>query len=252
VKILDGNCLAGTEHRIKELRASAAAPLPGKTLAVLDPQLGLITAVFPCADGHAQERALLEPVLESVQAGEVWIEDRNFCTLGWLCGVARRRAFVLVRAHQGLPWQATKDAAGALRYVGRVETGAVYEQTVEIEVKDEQDQAVLGAVLKLRRIVMPLDKPTRDGDTEIALLSNLPDHVAALTLTRVYLKRWNMETAFQVLTETLACEQSRLGYPKAALLAFCVTLVAYNVLAVVKAALRAVYGCDKVETEVSV
>ena len=40
---------------------------------------------------------------------------------------------------------------------------------------------------------------------------------------------------FQVLTETLECEHPRLGYPKAALFAFCVTLVAYNVLAVLKA-----------------
>jgi hypothetical protein len=50
-----------------------------------------------------------------------------------------------------------------------------------------------------------------------------------------------------VLTGVLECEQPRLGYPNAALLWFCVTLVAYNVLAVVKAALRAAHGCDKVE-----
>src|SRR5258708_4196797 len=67
VKILDGNCIAGTDHRIKELRDVAAAPLPGKTLNVFDPQLGLITDVFPCEDGHAQQRAMLWPVLDSVQ-----------------------------------------------------------------------------------------------------------------------------------------------------------------------------------------
>jgi len=109
-----------------------------------------------------------------------------------------------------------------------------------------------GAVLRLRRVVLKLDQPTRDGDTEVALLSNLWDEgVDALTLARLYLKRWTIETAFQVLTETLDCEQPRLGYPKAALFAFCVTLVCYNVLAVVKAALRAAHGCAKVEQEVS-
>src|SRR6185503_13482145 len=105
VKILDGNCLAATEHRIKELRDLAAGPLPGKTLLVFDPQLGLVADVFPCEDGHAQERALLGPVLDSVQQDELWIEDRNFCTLGWLFGVVKRRkAHVLVREHKGLPW----------------------------------------------------------------------------------------------------------------------------------------------------
>ncbi len=42
-----------------------------------------------------------------------------------------------------------------------------------------------------------------------------------------------------------------LGYPKAALVGFCVALVAYNVLAVVKAALRSVHGEDTVANEVS-
>jgi IS4 transposase len=241
VKVLDGNCLAGTDHRLKELRGNAAAALPGKSLVVLDPALGLVVDVFPCEDGHTQERALLPAVLETVQAGELWIEDRNFCTLGFLFGVARRQAFFLVREHQNLPWR----AVDALRRVGRTETGEVWEQTVSAE--DET-----GAVLRLRRVVLKLDKPTRDGDTEVALLSNLWDEgVDALTLARLYLKRWTIETAFQVLTETLDCEQPRLGYPKAALFAFCVTLVCYNVLAVVKAALRAAHGCAKVEQEVS-
>jgi IS4 transposase len=243
VKILDGNCLAGTEHRIKELRGIAAAPLPGKTLVVLDPQLGLVSDVFPCEDGHAQERALLGPVLGSVQEGELWIEDRNFCTLGWLFGVVRRRkAHVLVREHKGLPWTAVDEQ----RYVGRVETGEVFEQAVEVTAED-------GAVLRLRRILIKLDKPTRDGDTEVALLTDLTvAQAGALTLARLYLERWQIEAVFQVLTETLQCEHPRLGYPKAALFAFCVTAVAYNVLAVIKAALRVTHGTDKVENEVSV
>ena len=41
------------------------------------------------------------------------------------------------------------------------------------------------------------------------------------------------------------------GYPKAALFGFCVALVAYNVLAVVKAALRSVHGEEKIANEVS-
>src|SRR4051812_21918688 len=36
IKILDGNHLAGTEHRLKELRAIGAGALPGKAPVVLD------------------------------------------------------------------------------------------------------------------------------------------------------------------------------------------------------------------------
>jgi hypothetical protein len=52
-KILDGNHLAATEHRIKETRTANSAPLPGKALFVLEPELRLMTDVFPCEDGHS-------------------------------------------------------------------------------------------------------------------------------------------------------------------------------------------------------
>jgi hypothetical protein len=42
-----------------------------------------------------------------------------------------------------------------------------------------------------------------------------------------------------------------LGYPKAALFGFCLSLVAYNLLAVVLAALRSVHGEERVDEEVS-
>lgn len=239
VKILDGNALAGTDHRIEELRQTTAAALPGKSLVVLDPALGLAIDVIPCEDGHAQERSLFAEVLQTVEAKDLWIEDRNFCTLGFIFGVAQRGGFVLVREHKGLPWQAISE----LQYMGRTATGRVYEQQVQIGDED-------GRTLKLRRIVIRLDEPTRDGETEVALLTNVRG-VGALKLARLYLERWSIEGLFNVLTTALLCEQKGLGYPKAALFGFCVTLLAYNVLASVKAALRSVHGSAKVEEEVS-
>jgi hypothetical protein len=43
----------------------------------------VITALFPEADAYTQERARLARVLATVQAGELWIADRNFSTKGW-------------------------------------------------------------------------------------------------------------------------------------------------------------------------
>src|SRR3990167_5923625 len=62
IKLLDGNCIEASEHRIKELRGISSGALPGKSLVVLDPVLRIITDVFPCEDGHTQERALLGEV----------------------------------------------------------------------------------------------------------------------------------------------------------------------------------------------
>jgi hypothetical protein len=53
------------------------------------------------------------------------------------------------------------------------------------------------------------------------------------------------------LEATLDGEINTLGYPKAALFAFCVALVSYNVLSTVKAALRSVHGDEVVERDIS-
>ena len=60
-----------------------------------------------------------------------------------------------------------------------------------------------------------------------------------------------METAFQHLEAYFHSEINTLGYPKAALFGFCLALVAYNMLAVVMAALRSVHGAETVDQELS-
>src|SRR5512132_1842857 len=106
VRILDGNHLAGTEHRLKELRTIGAGALPGQALVVLDPRLMLVTHVVLSEDGHAQERSLLDQVLGLVRARVLWIDDRNFCTTNFLCGIAGREASFVVRQHAAtLHWE---------------------------------------------------------------------------------------------------------------------------------------------------
>lgn len=240
-QILDGNHLAATEHRLAETRGNSAAPLPGLALVVLDPALMMVTDVFPCEDGHTQERALLGDVLTTVRERDLWIADRNFCVHDFLLGIAAKFGCFIIREHKGLSWQ----PAGKLRSCGRIEGARVREQRVSI-VGDH------GQKVYLRRVLLKLDKPTRDGETELALLSNLPKDAAdARTIGTAYRKRWTIETAFQELTEALCCEVDTLCYPRAALFVFCVALVAYNVLGIVKGALRAAHGAETIDQEVS-
>lgn len=150
VKILDGNHLAATERRLQVLRSFNSAPLPGHALVVLDPALMLAIDVFACEDGHAQERTLLSRVLATVVSGDLWIADRNFCTLGFLFGLHWRGAAFVIRQHGLLPWQALND----LVFVGESETGAVFEQSVQLIFNDTLK-------VRLRRIVVKLNQPTR-------------------------------------------------------------------------------------------
>ena len=75
--------------------------------------------------------------------------------------------------------------------------------------------------------------------------------MTAQTVARLYLKRWRIETAFQHLEQDLNTEIKTLGYPRAALFGFCIGVVAYNILAVLKAALRQVHGAVAIDTQLS-
>ena len=208
---------------------------------MLDPQQKLATDVFPCEDGHAQERSLLDMVLETVKARDLWIADRNFCTNGFLCGLARRQACFIIRLHQGLAY----EECGPWRQIGPTSTGYAFERKVRI--RDQE-----GKWLTLRLIRLNLSTPTRDKDDELYLLTNLPESKAnALVVAELYRDRWQLETAFLHLTKSLNCEINTLGYPKAALFGFCLALVAYNVLAVTRAALRSTWGAQAGDEQVS-
>lgn len=240
-KILDGNHLSATEHRIEELRTTWAAPLPGKILVVLDQELMLANDVFLCEDGHASERSLLDDVLSSVGRDELWIADRNFCTIDFMIGIASRLSRFVLRQHGSLKG----ELIGRRQAKGKTDTGTVYEQKLRITGTD-------GKTITLRRITVQLKKATRDGDMEIHLLTNLPiQEASAAKVAKLYAKRWTIETMFQELTETLTCEVNTLGYPKAALFGFCLALVAYHAVSVIKAALRAVHGQETVEKGIS-
>ena len=84
------------------------------------------------------------------------------------------------------------------------------------------------------------------------ILTNVPLRKAsAKRVARLYRKRWTLETAFQHLEAYFQSEINTLGYPKAALFGFCLALVAYNMLAVVLAALRSVHGTEIIDQELS-
>ena len=244
VRVLDGHHLAGTDHRILELRRHRAAALPGQALVFYDPRWDLITDVLPCEDGHAQERSLTEEIIRAVLAGDCIIADRNFCTTKILFGIARQHAVFIIRQHKSnVVWK----AQGKRYLVGNDERGrAIYEQAVLLNNEES------GETLTARRITIQLDKPTKDGDWEIHILTTVPVKKAdGVKIASLYGDRWTVETAFQHLTEDLRCEIDTLGYPKAALFGFCLAVVAYNIVSVVKAALIAAQGREFVQEQLS-
>lgn len=235
VRIVDGNHIGGTEHRLKVLREESAGALPGQAIAVLDPQRELVVDVFPLEDAHAQERSMFPLILETVKAGQAWIADRNFCTKDFLTGISERGGYFIVREHLNLKW----TEITARQAVGKNDSGTIFEQQVKLD-----------SGICVRRITIQLEKQTRHGDWQVTVLTNLPE-VSALVVSELYLERWQIEKMFQVITDTFNCELKTLGYPKAALFVFCMALVAFNILSTVKSALKEVHGAEKIDAELS-
>src|SRR5262249_41837004 len=241
VKIIDGNCLEASDRRLKALREVQGGALPGKSLVVYEPAHGLVRDVFPCEDGHAQERSLFGALRETIQRWDLWIADRNFCTCALLCDIDQRGAFFIIRQHEGLPF----EPVNILRSMGRIETGHVAEQRVQV--RDAQGTAHL-----FRSIRVKLDQPTRDGDRVLYILTNLPlRQASAKRVGRLYRKRWTLESAFQRLEAYFHAAINTLGYPKAAWFGFCLAVVAYNMVAVVLAAVRSVHGAEPMDQDLS-
>jgi IS4 transposase len=190
LRILDGNVLAGTDHRLQPLRKWLNACLPGKSLVVYEPGLGLVTDLVLCEDAYTQERALVSDILPRVQANDVWVADRNFCTSRFVFGVRARQGSVVVRQHaKNLP----SRPVSKLVKRGRTETGMVYEQRVEATDPES------GEVVCLRRIELRLSEKTRAGDRTLVLLTNLPDAITAVMIAEIYRQRWTIEKHFHFL-----------------------------------------------------
>ena len=96
----------------------------------------------------------------------------------------------------------------------------------------------------------PFSAPLREW--EIAIVTNLsPELGDSALVAHIYQDRWTIETLFQTITKNFEGEIKTLAYPKAALFSYCMALVAYNILATLKAALAAEFGWGKIEAGLS-
>jgi hypothetical protein len=233
---LDGNHMGKTEKRLKETRGLCAAPLPGTVVALFNHQSCLFENAYLLEDGHAQELTVLDQVVEDIQPIDLVMADRHFCITNFLLRIAAASGFFVIRQHGRLKG----ELLGKRQKIGRTETGEVFEQSLKIQDRDR--------ILVVRRITVCLDEATRDGDEELHLLSNVPaTDASALELAQLYRRRWEIENAFHTLTMTLNCEMKSNCYPRAALLQFCMALVAYNCRQVLLAALFAEHDQENVE-----
>ncbi len=165
--------------------------------------------MFPCEEGHAQERSLLSSVLETVKKDDLWCAGRHFCTLNILFKIQGKTAFFVIRQHARMPFTPLSEKV----FVGKPDKAQVYEHSIRLSFEGKEMEA--------RRIIVALKKYTRNGDNELCVLTNIKEGADALTIAHIHSQFWTIETAFQKLEKHLNSEINSLGYPKAALFGVC-------------------------------
>lgn len=233
VRILDGTDLDGTEHRLGVLRALGSAGLPGRCVACYEPALDLVVDVVLGEDAYTSERVLVRALLDRARENDLYVCDRFYCTTDILFRLDERKASFVVRHFDRLRWRLVKDRGVR----GRVETGQVSEQEVEVE------DTTTGQTRRMRLLTLKLDAPTERGETAIRLLTNLR-RVDARRVCELYRERWRIERHFAFLKSVLNGEVGSLGKPRAALFALAMSMVAGNALGVVKRLLSEAHGPD--------
>lgn len=214
--IIDGNSVAKCERRILELRSTWQRALPSKSVVVMDADRQLIQDVYPLEDGQAQERTVLDELAGTIEAKQLVLADSAYCTIKFMAAIDDAHACFIFRQHGSL----RGELLGKRRFIGRSETGKVYEQSIQVG-------GVNGKIY--RRVTVELFEPTVDGDTVIHLLTNLPEKDAdAATVAQTYRLRWEIEHKFYVATVAHRCEVESLGYPRASIFVFAIAMMALN------------------------
>ena len=203
--------------------------LPGHTLVVLDPQLMLVIDAFPrgwpwtCRSVRCWGKSEA-----TVQPKDLGSTNRDFCTTGFLFGIARREGFFLVRQHaatltytlveRGRIGDGWKPAGSSSRRSATDDAGEVVPAT--------SDRGLGQADTRWRHRAPPADQCAGQ-----ARRAELVIGIAGVGRSRPHSPRWRGVNG----------EINALGYPKAALFSFCMALVAYNVLSTVRG-VRSVHG----------
>jgi hypothetical protein len=230
VLAFDGKKLKFVAKRLQVLRQVNGQVLGGKLLVVQQLATGLAVALAATADGEADERPLVGPVLAQVRQGaaadakpRLWIGDRLFCDLTQLPELAAAGDHFLVRYHARCHFH--PDAARPAR-TGTDSRGLSY----------TEQWGWLGAADHPRRQYVRRITLHRPGKEAIRVVTDLldADVYPAADLLDAYLRRWGIEKLFQRVTEVFDLRHLIGGAPQATVFqaAFCFLLA--NVIQAVR------------------
>jgi hypothetical protein len=221
----DASRLDTVAHRVKLLRRTTKAVLPGSLEALYDLRRGGLRALHFDPDGARAESALFAHVLPAVPPGALLVLDRAYATPAALAAVLAAGAEGVARARRDVTWRrlarlrrvrepglALDDDLGAL---GQSAPGPVVARRVRVRT------AYKGAVRTLTYVTTVLD----------------PAALPAEHLVALYAARWSVERMFLTMKATLHLNRLYNSTPAAVGQQVYATALLYNALRLAQAEL---------------
>jgi hypothetical protein len=227
VVVLDGKKIKKAAKRLLATRGCPGRLYGGKLLAAYLPVDGLVVALAADPDGEANDIRLMNRVMplarQAVAGRRLWVADRQFCDLDQPGRFTADDDHFLIRfsLKVGFVADPQRPAQAGVDEAGRSFT---------------QEWGWLGAEQDrrrryVRRIMLP-----RAAEEAVILVSDLLDEETypAADLLATYLMRWQIENAFQQITEVFALRHLIGCTPAATVFQASLCLVMYNVLQVIR------------------
>lgn len=195
-------------------------------------------AVGPYAGKQTGETALLRSLLDSLQAGDVLVADRFYCSFMMIALLLGGGVDVCARRHQR---RHTDFRRG--KRLGKNDHLIEWKKPAKPDWMDDATYASIPETLVLREVRFQVVVPGRRVRT-LTIITTLvdPEAYTAEDIARLYAFRWNSELDIRAIKQSLHLEHVRCKSPQMVRKELWTTLLGYNLVRTTAAAAALLHG----------
>lgn len=219
VKLADGTTLTMPATDVNQAaypQSTSQKPGLGFPIVRMVVLLSLATALMcdmalgPYAGKETGENALLRTLWDGLQSGDILLADRLYCSYCMLALALQRNVDAVVRLHQRRKADFRRGHC-----VARGDRVIEWHRPQRPEWMDEATYATIPATLRLRQILVEVQKPGFRVE-KLVVVTTLLDakRYPAQDIAALYHYRWNAELDLRALKQSLAMDHLRCKSPE--------------------------------------